>query len=190
MGAMNRPWWISAALAWAGVVAVVALVNCWVIYSAGEEVLAEPSPDPAASSTTTTTADPTDPEDDPAGTRTPTPRPTEPETSAPTPTSPATTIAPETTPPPPPSGDPTTEAAPVRRSSSWQGTAGIVRVSCTGSSLRLDGATPADGWEVDTNTRHSGSELEVRFRSSDGDRETEVLARCVGGTPDFRVESD
>ncbi|KAA1426076.1 hypothetical protein [Nocardioides antri] len=193
---MRRPWWISAGLAWAGVVAVVALVTWWVIDSAGEEVLAEPAPDGLTPSATTTAPSDDRTPRDPRSTRTPrtTPPggPSEDTPGAGPSTAPTVaTTAPQTiVPPPPPSGDATSEAAPVSRSSTWQGEAGVVRVSCTGDDLRLDGASPADGYEIDTNTRHSGRELEVRFRSTDGDRETEVHATCVGGAPDFRVEND
>ena len=80
--------------------------------------------------------------------------------------------------------------APVRRTSTWQGEAGFLRVSCTGSALRLEGATPAAGWVVDSNEKKSGRELEVRFESADGDRRVEVTSICVDGVPDLAVELD
>ncbi len=78
----------------------------------------------------------------------------------------------------------------VRRTSTWQGEEGLLRVSCTGPDLQLEGATPQDGYEIDKNERRSGSELEVRFRSIDGDRRVEIEARCVDGVPAFAVERD
>jgi hypothetical protein len=78
----------------------------------------------------------------------------------------------------------------VRRTSTWQGEEGLLRVSCTGPDLQLDGATPQDGYEIDKNERRSGSELEVRFRSIDGDRRVEIEAACVAGVPAFAVERD
>jgi hypothetical protein len=82
------------------------------------------------------------------------------------------------------------EPAAVRRTSTWQGEEGLLRVSCTGPDLQLDGATPQDGYEIDKNERRSGSELEVRFRSIDGDRRVEIEAACVAGVPAFAVERD
>lgn len=190
MGPMNRPWWITAALAWTGVVAIVALVTWWVIDSAGEEVLAEPVREAVSPTATTSGPGAGDP---PEPTARPTRRPTGatsgPVTETDDPTHPVTSLP--SSPAPPPTSTRTAEdPAPVTRTMTWQGDAGLVRVSCTGPELRLEGASPADGYEVDTNTRHSGGELEVRFRSADGDREVEVHATCVDGTPRFRVEND
>jgi hypothetical protein len=78
----------------------------------------------------------------------------------------------------------------VKRTSTWQGEEGLLRVSCTGPELQLEGATPQDGYEIDKNDRRSGSEIEVRFRSIDGDRRVEIEARCADGVPAFAVERD
>lgn len=192
MGAMKRTWWVMAPLAWAGVVALVALVAWWVIDDAGESVLAQPAgevitptpqasdstaPDPSASDTdrpqsTDSTAGPTDgPADGPSAT-------VPPPSASPPPTALETT---DTV---------TDQPDPVRRTSTWQGEEGLLRVSCTGADLQLEGATPQDGYEIDKNERRSGSELEVRFRSIDGDRRVEIEARCVNGVPAFAVERD
>jgi hypothetical protein len=192
MGPMRRPWWIAAVLAWVGVVAVVALVAWLVIDSAGEEILGEPSRD-AVTPTVLPSDRTSDQPSEPTRSTKPSPRAsnatehhegTDP-TVAPT-SDPTTVVPPTSVAPPPRSSDP----EPVTRTMSWQGDAGMVRVSCTGPQLRLEGASPADGYEVDTNEHNGGSELEVRFRSRDGDREVRILATCVGGTPRFRVESD
>jgi hypothetical protein len=172
MGTMRKSWWITAPLAWAGVVALVALVAWWVIDDAGESVLAQPAREVIAPTP--------DDASDPTG-QDPTDRPTEsspPTSSVPPPTAPETT---EDSPDPP---------AQVKRTSTWQGEEGLLRVSCTGADLQLEGATPADGYEIDQNERRSGSEIEVRFRSIDGDRRVEIEARCAGGVPAFAVERD
>jgi len=180
MAPMRKRWWITAPLAWAGVVAIVALVAWWVIDDVGESVLAQPArevitPTPDASdsesseSSTGSTAGPTD----------------GPSSSAPPPTSSAPTTSTST----PGSTDGPEQSTSVR-TSTWQGEEGLLRVSCTGPDLQLEGATPQDGYEIDKNERRSGSELEVRFRSIDGDRRVEIEARCVDGVPAFAVERD
>ncbi len=151
MVAMKNRWWITAPNAWAGVVALVALVAWWVIDDAGQRVLAQPAREVI----------------------TPTP-----DASVPPPTVPETaTDSPE-------------QPAQVKRTSTWQGEEGLLRVSCRVSELQLEGATPQDGYEIDKNDRRSGSEIEVRFRSIDGDRRVEIEARCAGGVPAFAVERD
>jgi hypothetical protein len=166
MMSMERRWWITAPLVWASVVAIVALVAWRVIDNAGESVLARP-----AGEAVTPTPSMFDATPDPSDT---TPDPSD----APSPTTPGATA-----------GSPDEPAA-VRRTSTWQGEEGLLRVSCTGPDLQLDGATPQDGYEIDKNERRSGSELEVRFRSIDGDRRVEIEAACVAGVPAFAVERD
>ena len=166
MMSMERRWWFTAPLVWASVVAIVALVAWRVIDNAGESVLARPAgeavtPTPSKSDAT---PDPSDATPDPS--------------DSPLPTTPGSTA-----------GSPNEPAA-VRRTSIWQGEEGLLRVSCTGLDLQLDGATPQDGYEMDKNERRSGSELEVRFRSIDGDRRVEIEAACVAGVPAFAVERD
>ena len=182
---MKRHWWVTAPLAWVGVVAIVALVAWQVIDDAGESVIAQPAreaitPTPGAADATGT--DPSDPSSDrpPSSTDDPTDSSTE-SGSPPTSSAPTAPESTESSPDPP---------APVRRTSTWQGEEGLLRVSCTGADLQLEGATPQDGYEIDKNERRSGSELEVRFRSIDGDRRVEIEARCVDGVPAFAVERD
>ncbi|MDZ5621729.1 hypothetical protein [Nocardioides bizhenqiangii] len=182
---MKRRWLITAPLAWVGVVAVVALVAWWVIDDAGESVLTQPArevitPTPDASDTTAP---------DPSASGSARPQPSASATDGPT-----TAPPPDTSAPPPTTAESTAgspeQPAPVRRTSTWQGEEGLLRVSCTGHDLQLEGATPQDGYEIDKNERRSGSELEVRFRSIDGDRRVEIEARCVNGVPAFAVERD
>lgn len=169
---MRNRWWITAPLAWAGVVAIVALVAWWVIDDAGDSVLAQPARE-VVTPTPSSTTRPTD-----ASTSS-----TSPPTSSTSPPTSSTTSTPGST-------GTAEQPAPVRRTSTWQGEEGLFRVSCTGPDLQLEGATPQDGYEVDKNERRSGSELEVRFRSIDGDRRVEIEAACVDGVPAFSVERD
>lgn len=199
MGAMKTRWWITAPLAWVTVVVLVALVAWWVIDDAGESVLAEPArevitPTPRASDAAASDrSDPSTP-----GSRSPRPTDSRGEQTGGTtdgPTSGTTLPVPpptssEAPPTVPESTDAPEQSAPVRRTSTWQGEEGLLRVSCTGSDLQLEGATPQDGYEIDKNSRRSGSELEVRFRSLDGDRRVEIEASCVNGVPSFAVERD
>lgn len=181
MDAMKK-WWIGAPLAWAGVVTVVALLAWWVIDGAGESVLADPARDVVTP--TTTGSDPPSrsgsSREDPSSTTTPPPSTPPPPAPPPTAGSSGSSTSAATT----------DQSAPVRRTSTWQGEEGLLRVSCLGQDLQLDGATPAGGYEIDKNERRSGSELEVRFRSADGDRRVEIEVACVGGVPAFSVERD
>lgn len=179
MAPMRKSWWLSAPLAWAGVVAVVALIAWWVIDAAGTGIIAEPAHDavtPAPSAIDRPTADHTD---------RPRPTPSDPSpasTAGTTPTTPPTTTATSAPPPPTRSAD-----QPERRTLTWQGDAGLLRVSCAGSSLRLESASPHDGYVIEEKEIEAGRELEVKFRSASGDREVEIHAVCVGGVPDFAV---
>ena len=116
-----------------------------------------------------------------------TPKPTRQATLTPTP-------APASSSPARPTVRPTARPAPTKASTpasrtrvrSWNGAAGTVTVSCTGTDLRLIGATPADGWRVERETTRS--EITVKFEQES--REVHVQAHCSQGTPVFRVESD
>lgn len=195
MGTMKTQWWVVAPLAWVGTVVVVAILAWWVIDDAGQGVLAEPAGDAVTPlpSTTDPSETRTNRTQRPTGSPTGQAGPTDGRNGGPTtgPTSPV--VPPPTSSAPPPTapettGDGAEQPAAVRRTSTWQGEEGLLRVSCTGSDLQLEGATPHDGYEIDKNERRSGSELEVRFRSSDGDRRVEIEVACVGGTPSFNVE--
>ena len=104
--------------------------------------------------------------------------PTATPTASPTPT-PTPTVSPTTEPPPTTTPVPPTEIARI-----WPVNGGQVSASCSGSTITLLGATPADGWGVET--KNAGpAELEVEF-DRDGS-ETRVLASCVNGTPQMEV---
>lgn len=82
----------------------------------------------------------------------------------------------------------------------WQGQAGTVVASCTGTKISLVAAQPNTGWRVEVGDR-GPEKLEVHFELSeeDDDRhddrlasralgtEAEVQARCVGGSPSFSL---
>lgn len=102
---------------------------------------------------------------DPGATPTPS---TEPTTG---PTEPAPTATPDATTPP--------ATSPVVRA--WTVTGGQVGASCTGGTITLLYATPADGWSVDV--KKSGpQEVEAEFEL--GDDDTTVRAVCVAGVPE------
>jgi len=52
--------------------------------------------------------------------------------------------------------------------------------------VRFEGASPNDGWSVERGD-DGGGEVEVRFRN--GEAEVQVQATCVGGVPQFHVET-
>ena len=79
-----------------------------------------------------------------------------------------------------PTGPPVTTAPSTVVVRTWDVTGGQVSVSCSGPTISLLYATPADGWTVTTG--HAGpEEVEVTLRS--GGTETSLKATCVGGTP-------
>ena len=181
MALMKRPWWIAAPLAWVAVVTIVALAAWWVIDDAGHGILAESAHVPATSG----------PSGHSAGTSgAKHHRHTRP-TTAPSTTSAGPSTAPATPVTQPTTGttsEPGSEPPASATTRTWQGDAGILRVSCTGTALRLDGASPHDGYVVDQAEHEGGRELEVKFRSTDGDREVQIHVVCSSGIPDFTVE--
>lgn len=68
----------------------------------------------------------------------------------------------------------------------WSGPSGSVTVSCTGSTIRFQGASPNDGWRVERGD-DSGDEIEVKFEEDE--TEVQVKATCVSGVPRFQVET-
>ena len=64
---------------------------------------------------------------------------------------------------------------------------GRVGAACTGSAVSLQFATPATGWSfrVESEADH----VKVTFASADRPGESEVTARCAGGTPVFDSSS-
>ena len=66
---------------------------------------------------------------------------------------------------------------------------GQVSVRCTGSTIRLRIAQPADGWRV--GVENAGpEEVQVNFRRGDGGDggESQVTAVCASGAPALKVE--
>jgi hypothetical protein len=65
-------------------------------------------------------------------------------------------------------------------------TGGTVAASCTGGSIALLYATPADGWTVEVGTA-GPRRVEVELRQPD--LETKVVALCSGGVPQHTVDA-
>lgn len=82
--------------------------------------------------------------------------------------------------------------APVERSATWTGSAGVVTTRCAGSVISLVRAVPsADGYRVEVKD-NGPREVEVEFegRGEETEQETRVRAECVGGSPRYRVDRD
>ena len=100
-------------------------------------------------------------------------------------TAPATTAAPpgngSRTAPTGPSRHPTSAPRNVpRHARSWKVSGGQVGASCRGSAIRIDYASPVDGWGM--RIINSGpTQISVQF--SRGDSEIKVEAMCNGGIP-------
>ncbi|RNM15770.1 hypothetical protein EFL26_06190 [Nocardioides pocheonensis] len=183
--------WTLAVSLWVAIVIVGSAVTWLAIDRAGQQVTGRPSasetkppvvgtlgPAPVASALPSTPSP-----SSPAHTRTPTARPSR------TPSSTAPPSARPTGSGPTKQASPSTKtAAPAQRieTRTWTGSAGFVTVSCTGSLATLKGASPADGWSYERGD-DSGDSVEVKF--TNGGTEVQVHATCVGGTPQFHVES-
>lgn len=168
MGNVKRSMWAGVALWCVTVVAAVG-VGWAAIELVGDDVgpgAAVTAPTAQAVATPTATPTPSA-KPSPSASARPTATATRSVTPAPTPR--ATTAAPA--------------AATVK---TWTGAAGSVRVSCTGGTIKLLGATPADGWRVER--AESGSDVDVRFER--GEDEVEVEAQCGSNGPVFSVEAD
>ena len=61
-------------------------------------------------------------------------------------------------------------------------------MTCTGDRVRLQGATPADGYRVEV--EQEGTAVVVQFEREDPDDEVHVRATCIGGRPRFDTEGD
>jgi hypothetical protein len=147
-------------------------------------VLADPAPPtptgrPAPAGTTAGSGAAGGPTPAPApSTGPPAPQPTRP--AEPAPAAPAP--APPAAPPPPTSATP---AGPQRSDRSVVVTGGQVRVTCTGDVIQLNGATPSDGWVMQTDVRGT-TEVRVEFLSDAG--KSKVRAACASGEPVFDVD--
>ena len=200
---VRRPVLVGVAV-WLAVVTVVSVATWTVIDAAGRDVTARPASDPAAArglgSTGATTSSPATTPTSSAATRTARP----PRTRSPRATAspPTAATAPTTAAPPPattaaaPSRtpDPDPPPAPTARERTWTGAAGTVTSRCVGSRISLVTATPSNGWRMEVDDR-GPARVRVEFKTSgeseggeDGeDREAEVRAECVGGSPRYRV---
>lgn len=165
---MTRRMWTFAVLAWVGVVIVGSALTWLAIDRAGQQV---------TSSAVFSEVAPTP---------TPTPRPAHHPSRKPTPKHPARVTKSPTTPPASP--PPTTPAAPVVRSQigTWSGTAGSVTASCQARMIRLVGASPNTGWQVQRGDT-AGSSIEVNFTRSTS--QVQIQATCSNGAPAFQVDS-
>ena len=86
--------------------------------------------------------------------------------------------------------NPRATATPRAAVRSWQGSAGVVAVSCDADAIVLRAASPDDGWSIEVD-RRGPREVRVEFESgAEDDRRTEVRSRCSGGVPVFEVDAD
>ncbi len=102
---------------------------------------------------------------------------------------PSTTSTPEPATSSPAPGTATTPAPPVAAdvARTWDVTGGQVGAVCTGATIALVYATPADGWSVEVD--HAGpDELEIDFVR--GGDESRLRAECVAGTPEITRSGD
>lgn len=99
--------------------------------------------------------------------------------------------SPATPPPSAPSAtsQPPAGSAPSARPGTWQGTAGLVRVTCRGPRISLTGASPNPGWRISIGNR-GPQEVEVELEKQEGERHTQVRAVCSGGAPRFTVHNE
>jgi hypothetical protein len=195
---------------WAATVVVVAVVTWTVIDAAGHHVLDESALPSVASSTSPAaqverrgqrhrTPSPTVRPSQATGAPGPRSRPTRPRTPTPTPstTASADTSPGHGTPGHPgqfthshphhghPSSPPSTPAPPPATTDSWHGAAGTVTVTCEGGRVRLQGATPANGYRVEVEQEDGA--VVVQFQRDDPEDEVQVRATCVDGQPRFSV---
>jgi hypothetical protein len=203
----DRSSWAMGVLVWVLVVLAGSSLVWLVISHAGAGVAPQPGSSVAAGDPAADTAAPTSP----PGTRPPkgtaTERPTLRPAPAPSRSSPSPSTAATPASPSPPGGSapepgddsepgsspaPTTPSASTGTSTSrrtWSGTGGSVVVECTGSRIRLVAAQPDGGFAVQVGNR-GPEEVEVAFHGrGEEERESEVHAVCVGGTPRFAAES-
>lgn len=102
-------------------------------------------------------------------------------TAAPT----ATPTAPSGSPSPSSSAPPT-----AQRDRSVSLPAGQVSVRCTGTTILLRIAQPANGWKVEVNAA-GPAQVDVEFKHGEDESggEARVRAVCKNGVPDFSVEN-
>lgn len=70
--------------------------------------------------------------------------------------------------------------APTPVARTWNVLGGMVTVACTGQTISLLSASPADGWRV---TIETGGPDRVKLEFTSGEQETKVGGSCVAGVP-------
>ena len=209
---MSRQRLLGAALAWLAVVVSVSALVWLVISQAGRDLVASDGTPPTSGAgvtsappahrtgrspsvaphprsgdlSRTSSPAPESPSSPAAPTSSePTPEPSSAPSS--TPTTHSATPHPSAT-PDPPMGSPSPSGPDVRRT--WQGQAGTVVAACGPSGVRLVSAQPANGFKVEVHAEDGRLEAEFEGREDELGAHVKVVARCVGGTPSFSVESD
>lgn len=117
---------------------------------------------------------------------TPSPSPSQPAAS-PTPTATPSSPAPSPAPPPPPPPAPTPPAA-TTNTQTFSLIGGTASVSCTGSQVTVNWATPKSGFQVETGSSSGGTQVEVKFRSDT--HESKLEAWCAGGQVQSKVREE
>ena len=118
-----------------------------------------------------------------------TPSPSRP-SSSPTPVATPTTQAPVPAAAPPggnPAPVPTPRAA-TTNTQTFSLIGGTASVSCSGSQITLNWATPKSGFQVETGTSNGGAQVEVRFRGDT--HESRLEAWCAGGQVQSSVREE
>lgn len=175
---MTRRMWVLAAAAWVAVVIAGSALTWVAIDRAGKQVTGGPQ----AAATQPVVVGTVGPA---PTTRSTTHRPTpKPSASAGHATAPATTQTQSAQPGTTSSTSPPPAVRTVTRT--WSGTAGTVTVTCTGRTVRFKSASPNDGWSFERGDA-SGDAIEVRFES--GETEVQIRATCLGGVPQFHVQT-
>jgi uncharacterized membrane protein YgcG len=75
----------------------------------------------------------------------------------------------------------------ARRFRSWPVTGGVVSTSCRGSTIRLEAATPNDGWGMQP-TDLGPDRVRVEFSNGSADTKVEVV--CVRGVPSLEQRTE
>jgi hypothetical protein len=65
---------------------------------------------------------------------------------------------------------------------------GTASITCSGSQITLNWATPKSGYQVETGSSNGGAQVEVRFRSDT--HESRLEAWCAGGQVQSRVREE
>ncbi len=126
------------------------------------------------------------------GQATPPPSPSPSQSAAsPTPAATPRPPAPAPAPAPPPGGNPAPNPPPPPATTNTQTFSligGTASVSCIGSQITLNWATPKSGFQVETSTTNGGAQLEVKFRSDT--HESRLEAWCAGGQVQSSVREE